>query len=114
MPRTVHFFLQGDALALPFGDATFDAATVGYGLRNVADIPLALRELRRVLKPGEDCPTRDGACGRPQQRVHRNHAFERFALHTSHPIINTWKPPLCMGSGSKPDEPDIHVNAECV
>jgi hypothetical protein len=32
-------WVQGDALALPFGDACFDAATVGYGLRNVADIP---------------------------------------------------------------------------
>jgi demethylmenaquinone methyltransferase / 2-methoxy-6-polyprenyl-1,4-benzoquinol methylase len=39
-------------LALPFADATFDAATVGFGVRNVADLELALRELRRVLRPG--------------------------------------------------------------
>jgi len=39
-------------LALPFADATFDAATVGFGARNVADLELALRELRRVLRPG--------------------------------------------------------------
>ncbi len=39
-------------LALPFAEATFDAATVGFGVRNVADLELALRELRRVLKPG--------------------------------------------------------------
>jgi SAM-dependent methyltransferase len=45
-------WVQGDALRLPFPDADFDAATVGYGLRNVADIPAALRELRRVLRPG--------------------------------------------------------------
>ena len=38
-------------LALPFADATFDAATVGFGVRNVADLELALRELRRVLQP---------------------------------------------------------------
>eukprot|EP00887_Chlorella_sp_A99_P000067 scaffold16.g67.t1 len=45
-------WVQGDALRLPFAPASFDAATMGYGLRNVADIPLALRELHRVLKPG--------------------------------------------------------------
>ena len=43
---------QGDALALPHPDASFDGATIGYGLRNVSDIPRALAELRRVLKPG--------------------------------------------------------------
>jgi ubiquinone/menaquinone biosynthesis methyltransferase len=43
---------RGDALALPYADCAFDAATVGYGLRNVADIPRALAELRRVLRPG--------------------------------------------------------------
>jgi demethylmenaquinone methyltransferase/2-methoxy-6-polyprenyl-1,4-benzoquinol methylase len=45
-------WVQGDLLALPFADATFDAATVGFGVRNVADLELALRELRRVLRPG--------------------------------------------------------------
>jgi demethylmenaquinone methyltransferase / 2-methoxy-6-polyprenyl-1,4-benzoquinol methylase len=45
-------WVHGDMLALPFADATFDAATVGFGVRNVADLPLALRELRRVLSPG--------------------------------------------------------------
>jgi demethylmenaquinone methyltransferase/2-methoxy-6-polyprenyl-1,4-benzoquinol methylase len=45
-------WVQGDLLALPFADETFDAATVGFGVRNVADIELALRELRRVLRPG--------------------------------------------------------------
>jgi demethylmenaquinone methyltransferase/2-methoxy-6-polyprenyl-1,4-benzoquinol methylase len=45
-------WMQGDMLALPFADATFDAATVGFGVRNVADLELALRELRRVLHPG--------------------------------------------------------------
>jgi demethylmenaquinone methyltransferase / 2-methoxy-6-polyprenyl-1,4-benzoquinol methylase len=45
-------WVQGDLLALPFADGTFDAATVGFGVRNVADLPLGLRELRRVLRPG--------------------------------------------------------------
>jgi demethylmenaquinone methyltransferase/2-methoxy-6-polyprenyl-1,4-benzoquinol methylase len=45
-------WVQGDLLALPFDDASFDAATVGFGVRNVDDLGLALRELRRVLRPG--------------------------------------------------------------
>jgi demethylmenaquinone methyltransferase/2-methoxy-6-polyprenyl-1,4-benzoquinol methylase len=45
-------WVQGDLLALPFPDASFDAATVGFGVRNVADLDVALRELRRVLRPG--------------------------------------------------------------
>jgi len=45
-------WVEGDLLALPFSDATFDAATVGFGVRNVDDLELALRELRRVLRPG--------------------------------------------------------------
>ncbi|WP_017304356.1 bifunctional demethylmenaquinone methyltransferase/2-methoxy-6-polyprenyl-1,4-benzoquinol methylase UbiE [Spirulina subsalsa] len=42
----------GDALALPCENASFDCATMGYGLRNVGDISRSLRELHRVLKPG--------------------------------------------------------------
>ncbi|MFP4006586.1 MAG: bifunctional demethylmenaquinone methyltransferase/2-methoxy-6-polyprenyl-1,4-benzoquinol methylase UbiE [Spirulinaceae cyanobacterium] len=45
-------WIEGDALALPFADNTFNCATMGYGLRNVTDIPRCLRELHRVLKPG--------------------------------------------------------------
>jgi len=44
--------IQGDALALPFEDHTFDGATVGWGLRNVPDILAAVREMARVVKPG--------------------------------------------------------------
>lgn len=43
---------QADALRLPFQDGAFDAVTVGYGLRNVADPEAALEEMRRVLAPG--------------------------------------------------------------
>jgi demethylmenaquinone methyltransferase / 2-methoxy-6-polyprenyl-1,4-benzoquinol methylase len=45
-------FAAGDALALPFGDAVFDAVTISFGLRNVADTGLALAELLRVTRPG--------------------------------------------------------------
>ncbi len=41
-----------DALELPFRDAVFEGATVGFGLRNLADLDGGLRELRRVLRPG--------------------------------------------------------------
>ncbi|HVH24226.1 MAG TPA: ubiquinone/menaquinone biosynthesis methyltransferase, partial [Pseudonocardia sp.] len=44
--------VAGDALALPFGDGAFDAVTISFGLRNVADPGAALRELARVTRPG--------------------------------------------------------------
>lgn len=44
--------LAGDALALPFKDASFDCATIGYGVRNTAAPQRSLDELFRVLKPG--------------------------------------------------------------
>ena len=44
--------LEADAMNLPLEDASFDAATVAFGLRNMADYGKALREFRRVLKPG--------------------------------------------------------------
>jgi len=45
-------FLVGDMSALPFTSGAFDLVTTGYGLRNVPDLPLALREILRVLAPG--------------------------------------------------------------
>jgi demethylmenaquinone methyltransferase/2-methoxy-6-polyprenyl-1,4-benzoquinol methylase len=45
-------WLQGDVLALPFADGAFDAATIGFGIRNVTDLEAGLRELRRVLRRG--------------------------------------------------------------
>ncbi|MBW0110240.1 demethylmenaquinone methyltransferase, partial [Pseudonocardia sp. KRD-182] len=44
--------VAADALHLPFADASFDAVTISFGLRNVADTDLALRELARVTRPG--------------------------------------------------------------
>ena len=44
--------VQGDMSSLPFPAAAFDLVTTGYGLRNVPDLPCALREIHRVLRPG--------------------------------------------------------------
>jgi demethylmenaquinone methyltransferase/2-methoxy-6-polyprenyl-1,4-benzoquinol methylase len=45
-------YVRGDALKLPFPDAVFDAVTIAFGLRNLADPELGLREMLRVLRPG--------------------------------------------------------------
>ncbi|BAZ01995.1 ubiquinone/menaquinone biosynthesis methyltransferase [Tolypothrix tenuis PCC 7101] len=51
-PQPSITWVEADVLDLPFEDNKFDAATMGYGLRNVKDIPRSLKELYRVLKPG--------------------------------------------------------------
>jgi demethylmenaquinone methyltransferase / 2-methoxy-6-polyprenyl-1,4-benzoquinol methylase len=45
-------WVQGDLLELPFADGSFESATVGFGVRNVADLERGIAELRRVLVPG--------------------------------------------------------------
>lgn len=45
-------FVAADALQLPFADEVFDAVTISFGLRNIADVPAALAEFARVTKPG--------------------------------------------------------------
>ena len=45
-------FVAGDGTKLPFADATFDAVTISFGLRNIVDPDAGLRELLRVTKPG--------------------------------------------------------------
>ena len=45
-------WVEGDAMKLPFEDASFDAYTIAFGIRNVVRIDEALKEAFRVLKPG--------------------------------------------------------------
>lgn len=45
-------FEWADALELPYADASFDAVTVGFGVRNLADLERGIREMARVLRPG--------------------------------------------------------------
>ncbi|MCQ2973815.1 MAG: bifunctional demethylmenaquinone methyltransferase/2-methoxy-6-polyprenyl-1,4-benzoquinol methylase UbiE [Bacteroidales bacterium] len=45
-------FIKADSLDLPFSDNSFDSVTVGFGVRNFADIPAGLTEIYRILKPG--------------------------------------------------------------
>ena len=50
--RGVPCAVCGDAGALPFGAGSFDAVFIGYGLRNFRNLPLAVREIERVTRPG--------------------------------------------------------------
>lgn len=58
-----------DTTALPFADATFDVATVGFGVRNLEDLDAGLRELCRVLKPGGRLSILE--CSRPANPLFR-------------------------------------------
>lgn len=49
---TLPEYLDGDAMNLPFPEASFDVVSIAFGLRNVSDPGKALREFRRVLRPG--------------------------------------------------------------
>ncbi len=71
-------WVEADALNLPFEDNYFDCATMGYGLRNVTDIPRCLKELYRVLKPGAKAALLD--FHRPSHQSVR--AFQQWYLET--------------------------------
>lgn len=45
-------YIEGDAMALPFADGSFDVVSIAFGIRNVADPAAAVREFARVLRPG--------------------------------------------------------------
>jgi demethylmenaquinone methyltransferase/2-methoxy-6-polyprenyl-1,4-benzoquinol methylase len=62
-------WIRADALRLPFADNSFDAVSLGYGLRNLADIQLGLREILRVLRPGGKFVSLD--FGKPESPVFR-------------------------------------------
>jgi demethylmenaquinone methyltransferase/2-methoxy-6-polyprenyl-1,4-benzoquinol methylase len=76
-------FAQADALRLPFPDAAFDAITVGYGLRNIADPKAALGEMRRVLAPGGRAVVLD--FGKPDNALVA--ALYQGFLHTMMPAV---------------------------
>lgn len=62
-------FIRADALHLPFSDCEFDAVTIGYGLRNLADWQAGLAEMVRVAKPGARLVVLD--FGKPANRLWR-------------------------------------------
>jgi len=77
-------WVEGDALALPFADAAFDAVTMGYGLRNVRDIPQALKELYRVLKPGATAAVLDfNHTQNPLVKAFQNWYLEAIVVSTA-------------------------------
>jgi demethylmenaquinone methyltransferase/2-methoxy-6-polyprenyl-1,4-benzoquinol methylase len=75
--------IVADALNLPFPEASFDVVTVAFGLRNMADYPAALREMRRVLKPGGRLLILDfslpGGILRTPYRLYLHHVLPRMA-----------------------------------
>lgn len=79
-------WIQADALRLPFADASFDAVTVGYGLRNLADLPAGLREMYRVLRPGGRLVALD--FGKPANRLWRRLFFAHLRFHL--PLMGRW------------------------
>jgi len=83
---------QADALNLPLGDGIVDLVTIGYGLRNLADLEAGLREITRVLKPRGRLLILD--FGKPGNRVVRSVYFLYLALML--PVFG-W---LCCGNAS--------------
>jgi demethylmenaquinone methyltransferase/2-methoxy-6-polyprenyl-1,4-benzoquinol methylase len=76
-------FIQGDAQQIPFPDATFDAVTVGYGLRNLASWEKGLAEMHRVARPGARLIVLD--FGKPANALWRGIYFAH--LRCSVPLI---------------------------
>jgi demethylmenaquinone methyltransferase/2-methoxy-6-polyprenyl-1,4-benzoquinol methylase len=66
-------FLRGDAQQIPFPDAAFDIVTISYGLRNLADWEIGLREMERVARPGGRLLVLDFA--RPDNAIWRSIYF---------------------------------------
>ena len=66
-------FLRGDAQKIPFPENTFDIVSIGYGLRNLADLDAGLREMWRVSKTGGRLLALE--FGKPENRVWRRIYF---------------------------------------
>ena len=72
-PTTTPVWVRADALRLPFAHNTFDIVSVGYGVRNLADIERGLREIQRVLRPGGRLVSLD--FGKPESAAWRRVYF---------------------------------------
>jgi len=81
--KGLEHLVTADGLQLPFADATFDAVTIAFGLRNMASWPGALAEMRRILRPGGHVLILDFSVPLPPLRwVYRpylHHVLPRFA-----------------------------------
>lgn len=73
----------GDALALPFDDASFGAVICGFGMRNLADLRAGIREARRVLRPGGTFVTLELFA----PKLLRTRAVHAAALRTALPVL---------------------------
>ena len=76
-------FVTGDAMRLPFPDASFDAAIISFGLRNITDIEAGLREMIRVVRPGGWISNIDQ--GKPSRRWFRA-LYQVYFYHVA-PIL---------------------------
>ncbi len=76
----------GRAEQLPFGDDAFDAATIAWGIRNVADRPAALREMARVVRPGGRVVVLEGT----EPQSHLLAPLARFYIHHLVPRLGAW------------------------
>ena len=79
-------WIRADALRLPFSEASFDVISVGYGLRNLADIDCGLREAYRVLRPGGKLLSLD--FGKPESVWLRRAYFAHLRFHL--PLMGRW------------------------
>jgi len=84
--KNIPFLVQADGLALPFGEGTFDAVTVAFGLRNMASWEKALSEMHRVLRAGGLLVVLDFSL--PPRGFLRT--LYRFYLHRILPRIAGW------------------------
>ena len=75
--------IVGDALALPFDDATFGAVICGFGMRNLADLRAGVREARRVLRPGGTFVTLELFA----PKLLRTRALHSAALRSALPVL---------------------------
>lgn len=84
--KGVPYLVQADGLALPFCDSSFDVITVAFGLRNMSDWNLAIREMNRVVKPGGTIFILDFSLPSWEPML----SFYRFYLHHVLPRMAHW------------------------